>query len=336
MIKIGIIGAGYWGPNVVRNFQQIDGCTVARLADLKNGRLEFIRDNYPDIQLSTNYRDILEDASIDAVYIATPVSTHYTIAMDVLKADKHVLLEKPMCQTFDEAEQIVNMSLSKNKIVSIGHIFQYTPAVNAIQMILQDGNIGDLLYFDSARINMGPPETEVDVMWDLASHDLSILFHLVSEKVVAVRATGQSYMWSEQSINDMTYLQVFFESGKCASIHVSWLSANKCRLTRIFTERGSIVYDEMADQKIIVYGEGVDNRVNLKDSQSQKLGYGVGSVFTPDLELYEPLRRECEDFLHAIATGKNTVSSGIIGLRVVQVLEAASKSIQQNKEILFN
>jgi len=330
MIKIGIIGAGYWGPNVVRNFHQISGCTVSRLADLKEGRLEHIRSNYPEIKLGSDYRDILSDPSVDAVYIATPVSTHYPIAMDALKADKHVLLEKPMCQKANEAEQLVDMAQEKNKILSIGHIFQYTPAVGAMQKVLDAGSIGDLLYFDSIRINMGPPATEVGVMWDLAPHDLSILFHLVDENPAAVRAVAQSYSWHDKAIHDMTYLHVYFQSGKFANIHTSWLSANKTRMTRVFAQHGSVVYDEMADNKVTVFGKGVDNRVNQKDSQKEKLAYGVGDVMVQALDSYEPLRKECEDFLHAIVTGKKTVSSGDVGLKVVKVLEAASQSIEFN------
>ncbi|MBN2012308.1 Gfo/Idh/MocA family oxidoreductase [candidate division KSB1 bacterium] len=330
MIRIGIIGAGYWGPNVVRNFYQIDGSSVVRLADLNEARLEFIKGLYPDIHLGIDYREILNDTTIDAIYIATPVSTHHTIAMAALKAAKHVLVEKPMCKTVDEAEQLVDMARAKNKILSVGHIFQYTPAVNAINNIITSGEIGDILYFDSTRINMGPPATEVDVMWDLAPHDLSILFHLVNDKPVSVRAVGNSYAWKDKSINDMTYLHINFDTGKRAQIHVSWLSANKTRMTRIFAEKGSVEYDETRNPKVIVYGEGIDNRVNLKESQTKKLAYGVGTVSTPELENYEPLRKECEEFLHAIVMGRQTVSNGTVGLKVVQVLEAATKSIEYN------
>lgn len=328
MIKIGIIGAGYWGPNVVRNFDALHGCEIVRLADLNTGRLEYIHANYPNIQLTTDYQDILNDAAIDAVYIATPVSTHYKLAMESLKADKHVLVEKPMCQTASEAEQLVDVAQAKHRILSVGHIFQYTPAVAAIRSAMANNGVGSLLYFESSRINMGPPATEVDVMWDLAPHDLSILFHLVDEKPQAVRAVGHSYTWPDKNINDMTFLHVYFQSGVCACVHVSWLSANKTRLTRIFAEHCSIVYDETAAHKVTIYGEGVDNRKNLSQSQTKTLAYGVGDVIVPELDDYEPLRKECEDFLHAIVTGKPTVSNGEVGLRVVQVLEAATRSVE--------
>lgn len=330
MINIGIIGAGYWGPNVVRNFNEIDECRIVRLADLKDGRLAFIREKYPDIELTKNYKEVVDDCSIDAVYIATPVSTHFSIAFEALQVDKHVLLEKPMCQTVEQAEQLVELANKRNKVLSIGHIFQYNSAVQKLKELLAAQAIGDFLYFDSTRINMGPPATEVDVLWDLGPHDLSILFHLLPENPAAVRAIGNSFTWQDRGINDMCYLQIFFDDGKMAHVHLSWLSANKTRLTWIFGSTGSMVYDETKQDKVVVYGQGVDNRVEIKDDQSQKLRYGVGEIFVPEIENYEPLRRECEEFLKAISNGKRTVSRGEIGLKVVKVLEAGSLSMKSN------
>lgn len=330
-VNIGIIGCGYWGPNLVRNFSSLANCTVSYLSDSKPGRLEFIKKEFPGIMTTTNYEEILKVPEIDAVCIATPVKTHKSIAIEAMKSGKHVFVEKPMSSNLRDAEEMHNVSKKYGLKLAVGHVFQFAPAVRAIKKIIDDGAIGKVLHITSTRINLGPPQTEIDVIWDLGPHDFSILIHLINENPAEITSSN-SYFEYGFSANDPLKLinnsdiQLRFPSGITAHIHLSWLSSNKTRLMQIFGSEGTIVYDEMLalDGKVKLYGKGYDNRIGAKETESKNLKYMSGEIHVIPLEQHEPLRMECEHFIDAILNNNALINDSSIGKDVVAMIEKAS------------
>lgn len=328
MITVGVIGCGYWGPNLIRNFQQNAVSTVKTVSDLREGRLEFINGLYPEIHTTTNYLEIINDAEINAVVIATPVTTHKEIAIQAMRAGKHVFVEKPLTSNTADAEELVAVAKELNKIVSVGHIFQFAPAISAMKREIANGTLGKVFHYSSQRINLGPPKTTVDVVWDLAPHDLSIVLYLFGEYPNKVTAHGTSNWW--EGYTDNAHILLDFPSGKTAHIHLSWLSSKKTRRTMLFGENGNFEYDETLpdDKKVLFFDKGIDNRVNAKDNVNLK--YGVGEVRPIEVLKGEPLALEVEAFLEAIKTGKPPINDGVIGMEVVKILELATNAIKGN------
>lgn len=334
-INLGIIGCGYWGPNLVRNFDAIDSCLVTKVADLKPGRLEFIKQRYPKIETTDDYREILKDNSIDAVCIATPVPSHHRFAKESILSGKHTFVEKPLTYSSNDADELLNLARQKNVLLMVGHIFQYAPPIKKIKEMLKNGAIGKIHCIDAARINLGPPDSEVDVVWDLAVHDVSIVLHLLEKNPVSLSAIGKNY--EREKLIDAAFIKLIFPADVLVSLHVSWLSAAKTRQMRLFGSSATIIYDDLSSEaKLKVYHQGVDSRIGAKDTDSIQLGYGAGEITTPLLENYEPLRAECEDFINCIRDGKRPLANGKIGRDVVKILEGISSSIKRNgKEILL-
>jgi predicted dehydrogenase len=328
LTSIGIIGCGYWGPNLVRNFHGLPHARVLTVSDLRPGRLEFIRENYPDVETTDSHQSIIDDPRIDAVVVVTPVTTHREIAEQALLAGKHVFVEKPLAHTAADAWALVDLAKRQNRILAVGHIFQFAPGVRRIEQELRAGRLGDVHHLSATRINLGPPKTTVDVVWDLAPHDLSIVLHLLGEMPDSIVATGASFQW--QGLVDNAHINLGFPSGATAHIHVSWLSSNKTRLVQLFGENGTIVYDEMLalDGKVKFFDRGVDNRIDAKDTDAVALSYSTGDIHILGLEQHEPLRLECSEFVRAITTGTPPVNDGIIGARVVELLERISAQIR--------
>jgi predicted dehydrogenase len=330
---LGIIGCGYWGPNLVRNFSSLSNCKVKQVSDLKPGRLDYIKKEFPFVHTSKDYKDIIHNKNIEAICISTPVSTHKDFALEALMADKHVFVEKPLTNSIKDAEILVNTSKKLNKKLAVGHVFQYSPAVRKIKSLIKAGVIGDVLHITSSRINLGPPESEVDVIWDLGPHDFSIILHLLEEIPIGVNCKKESYNFNTHKTNgliDNAHIDLSFKSGITAHIHLSWLSSNKMRLMQIFGTEGTIVYDEMLalDGKVKLYGKGIDNRIKNEDTDARKLSYQSGDVHIIQLEQHEPLRLECEEFINSIISNKPLVNDGLIGLEVVKLLEASSNLFQ--------
>jgi predicted dehydrogenase len=325
MINVGIIGIGYWGPNLVRNFIRNDNAKVKIVSDLKQGRLDFIKSQYPDISVTNDAFEIINDTGIDAVAIATPVITHFELAKKCLESGKHVFLEKPFTYTYNEGVELVKLAKNKNKIIAVGHIFQFAPAVSCIKENIDSGLLGSVYHLTSQRINLGPPKTTVDVLWDLGPHDLSILLHLFNEFPEKIEATGNSYWWD--GIIDNCHLNLKFPSGKSAHIHLSWLSSNKTRVTQIFGENGNIVYDETKpdEEKVIFYDKGIDNRIDAKDNEVKNLQYGKGIVKNLEVKKGEPLFLEIDAFIKSIMNNIPPINDGKIGCEVIRILEEASK-----------
>ena len=308
-------------------------CKVKQVSDLKPGRIDYIKKEFPFVHTTKDYKDIINNKNIEAICISTPISTHKDYALEALMASKHVFVEKPLTNSVKDAEILVNTAKKLNKKLAVGHVFQYAPAVRKIKSLIKSGVIGDVLHITSSRINLGPPESEVDVVWDLGPHDFSIILHLLEEKPIAVNCTKESYNFNNHRIDwliDNAHIDLSFKSGITAHIHLSWLSSNKMRLMQIFGTEGTIVYDEMLalDGKVKLFGKGIDNRIKNKDTDTQKLSYQSGDVHIIQLEQHEPLRMECEEFINSLISNKPLVNDGQMGLEVVKLLEASSNLFQ--------
>jgi predicted dehydrogenase len=333
MVRIGIIGAGYWGSNLVRTFNDTEGAQIVAVADRKQGRLGFVSKRYPHIRVVDDMDIVLNDPTIDAVVIATPVPTHYEYARKVLEAGKHVMVEKPLAYTQADAESLRDLAASLGRVLTVGHVYQFSPAVEWLAARIASGKLGKIFHFDSIRINLGPPYSEVDVVWDLAPHDLSILIYLMwqsglSTEVAKLQVMGNSFV--KDALTDLIHIFIEFTCGLTAHIHVSWVTSNKVRLMQISAEHGTVVFDDMQpSEKIKVFSQGVDTRLGADDTQSVELTYRPGDIFIPTLPRHEPLSAECRHFIDCIETGHQPINGGPIGAEVVRILEMITREIER-------
>ena len=333
-IKIGIIGYGYWGPNLVRNFAAQDKGIVHTVSDFRKERLALVTKNYPSVATTTNADDIINSKEIDAVVIATPVFTHFALAKKALENGKHVLLEKPMTASVKEAEELIELAAQKGKTLMVDHTFLYTGAVQKMKNLIDDGSIGKVKYFDSTRINLGLFQPDVNVLWDLAPHDISILGHLVPEKPYSVNATGVSH--TNNGIENIAFLTVNYQSGFIAHFNCSWTSPVKIRMMLIGGDTKMLVFNDLEPtEKIKIYDTGYNHKTD-EEKQRILVDYRAGDVYIPKLAMKEALNGMAADFINSITTGNKPVSDHDSGLHVVQILEAAQRSIKSNgKEIIL-
>ncbi|MBI4376039.1 MAG: Gfo/Idh/MocA family oxidoreductase [Elusimicrobia bacterium] len=324
-MALGQIGCGYWGPNLLRVFNELPGCRVKWLCELKPGRLEWARQRYPGLGLTADFKDILEDPEIDAVAIATEVVTHFSLAKAALSAGKHVFVEKPLAHSAAEASELAALARRQRRTLGVGHVFLYHPAVRRLKEELGRGGLGRLFYLDMARINPGPPSPRHDVVWDMAPHDVAMAIHLAGKNPSAVRATGWRY--TQGRLDEAAFIEIEFGSGVVARIHVGWLSSRRIRRVEIYAERGSAFYDDVeAFEKLRLVRPGKDTRVGADSKKAQSLYYGAGDIEIPALAPEEPLRNECADFLAAARRGVQPLSGPELGVGVVRVLEQACRS----------
>jgi predicted dehydrogenase len=325
-LKIGIVGYGYWGPNLVRNFNIISGCDVMAVCDQSEGRLAQVNKLYPGTKTYRDYHKFLE-CGLDAVAVATPVASHYSLTMQALEANKHVLIEKPMAETSKQAETLIVEAEKRSLTLMVDHTFIYTGAVQKIHDLYKKGELGDIQYFDSTRMNLGLYQHDVDVIWDLAVHDLSILDYIIGEAPYSVSAVGTSHVHGMPE--DMAYLTVFYESGAMAHIGVNWLSPVKVRRTVIGGTKKMIVWDDLEpSEKIKVYDTGVTVTNDPEKIYEMIVGYRVGDMWSPQVTMLEALATEAEHFIECINNKSTPITSGGVGLRVVKILEAASQSMK--------
>ena len=324
-MRVGVIGYGYWGPNLVRNLSDVDGVEVAWCADQRADRRAAAQKRYPTITVTESLSDIFDDPKLDAVVIATPVGTHFALARQALERGKHVLVEKPMTRTVAEGQQLVELAQRKGLVLVVDHTFIYTGAVRKIKEIIEAGELGDLYYFDSVRVNLGLFQHDVDVLWDLAPHDLSILVYLIKEWPKYVSVVGADHTGS--GFADMAYMTLHFENHFMAHVHVNWLSPVKVRQILIGGSRRMLVYDDMEpSEKVRVYDRGI--RVTTQESIYRTLvDYRTGDMWAPKLEFREALAVECEHFVDCVRFHKVPCTDGAAGLMVVRLLEAASQSL---------
>jgi len=328
-MKIGIIGLGYWGPNIVRNFLANHNVASVVCCDLSAKRLEMIKQRFPAVETVTDYKAILKNPSVVAVAIVTPVSTHFRLAMEALEAGKHVLVEKPMTDSVKNAQTLIDLAAQKNLTLMVDHTFIYTSAVRKIKEIVQIGELGDLFYFDSVRVNLGLFQHDVNVLWDLAPHDISVMDYIVGQKPVSVSAVGVSHF---NSIEDMAYVTVLFEKNLIAHFHVNWLSPVKVRKILIGGSKKMIVYDDMEpSEKVKVYNKGVD--IQSEEMVHRALvQYRMGDMYAPQLDEKEALTLLCEDYISSIIGDHHPEADGVAGYNVVRILEAAQRSIKNRGE----
>lgn len=328
MIQVGIIGFGYWGPNLVRNFSGKNNCTVKAVADERPARLQVLSQSYPAVNPVLNADDIINDPEIDAVVIATPVYTHFSLAQKALLNGKHVLLEKPMASSVKECETLIELALQKNLLLMVDHTFLYTGAVEKIKELIDNDVIGNIKYLDSTRINLGLFQPDINVLWDLAPHDLSILRYLNTEKPYSVNATGISH--TKNGIENLAFMTINYSSGFIAHINCSWSSPVKVRMMMIGGDKKMIVYNDVEPtEKIKLYDSGYE-LTNDEDKKRVLVDYRVGDIFVPKINTKEALTSMANDFISGIINKTEPVSSYSIGLDIVKMLEASEKSIKNN------
>lgn len=326
MLGIGVVGYGYWGPNLVRNFSNSGVARVVMVSDLDPAKLATSRRFHPGVATTSNFRDLLEDPRISAIAIATPVHTHYELALAALRANKHVLVEKPLAQTAEQVIHLIDEAERRHLTLMVDHTFLYTPAVQKIRQLIQDDSLGEIYYYNSTRASLGLFQSDVNVIWDLAVHDISIIQHILDEEPVAVSATGACHVAGTPE--NMAHLALFFQSSCVAHISVNWLSPVKVRQTFVGGSRKMIVYDDLEPtEKIKVYDKGITVDGTTESAHQLRIGYRAGDMWAPHLAAKEALQTEAEHFVDCVQNGTSPVSNGRSGLRVVEILEAASRSI---------
>jgi predicted dehydrogenase len=326
MVGIGVIGYGYWGPNLVRNFSQANGGQVVAVCDQRAERRTLVEKLYPSVKTYADVDEMLSSPDVQAVAVATPVSSHFPLAMRALKADKHVFVEKPFAATVAEGEQMVAEAERRKLTLMVDHTFIYTSAVRKIKELISNGSLGDLYYYDSVRVNLGLFQSDVSVLWDLAVHDLSIMDFLIGRSPTMVAATGMSHVPGRPE--NMAYLTCFFTNNLIAHFHVNWLAPVKIRQTLVGGSAKMIVYDDIEmSEKIKVYDSGITVNQDEASVYQRHVGYRTGDMWAPRLDNVEALKIEAEHFIECIQTGRQPLSSGEAGLRIVRILEAASRSM---------
>ncbi|MCE5340395.1 MAG: Gfo/Idh/MocA family oxidoreductase [Planctomycetaceae bacterium] len=327
MINIGVIGCGYWGPNLIRNFNSLAESRVKKICDVDSGRLSHIQQLYRGVETTTDFNDIINDKEITAVVIALPVHLHFKMAMQSLQAGKHTFIEKPMASSAEECRQLIAVA-EKNKLtLMVGHTFIYCAAVRKIKSIIDSGELGELLYICSRRLNMGLYQKDINVAWDLAPHDISIILYLLNEMPLAVNCQGQSHI--SQYREDVTNMTVYLSNNKVAIIHSSWLDPVKTRHMTFVGTKKMLVYDDLEPiETIKIYDKRVEKPPHYDTFAEFHYAYHHGDMYSPRIESTEPLKQECGHFISCIKTGAKPYSSGTEGLKVVEVLEAADKSLK--------
>jgi predicted dehydrogenase len=334
MVRIGVVGYGYWGPNLVRNFAETPGAEVAAVADLDTAKLATVKRRFPAVMTTTNFNDLIHDASIDAVAIATPVNTHFELGMAALKAGKHLWLEKPMTETYDQAARLVDEAQRRGLVLIVDHTFIYTGAVQKMAEIMRAGDLGRVYYYDSIRVNLGLFQRDVSVIADLAVHDFSILDHLLREHPSAVTASGMNHF--PGTPENLAYVTLFYDSGTIAHANVSWLAPVKVRQILVGGSKKMVSYDDLEpSEKIKVYDKGVSFTDDPAKIQEMRVGYRTGDMWAPKLAVTEALRVEGEHFVDCIAHGKRPLTDGLLGTRVVELIEAASASMRNKGKTIY-
>ncbi len=322
-LRVGVIGAGYWGPNLVRNLSEAPGAAPVAVADLSPERLDAMRKRFPAIRTTTEHREVLGDSRVDAVCIATPVGTHRALAEEAFAAGKHVFIEKPLAGTVSDAEAIVRAAAQASRTLMVGHTFVYNPAVVEVKRILAADGVGRVHYIDSQRVNLGLHQFDVNVLWDLGPHDVSITLYWLDEEPAWVQASGACFV--QRDIEDVVFLMIGFPSGAIAHAHLSWLAPTKLRTMTVIGSRKMVLYDDVqAVEKVKVYDQGVEKL----SGEELRRSYRAGDIHSPRIAVTEPLQLEMRHFIECVRDGTRPRSDGEAGLRVVRVLEAGMRSLR--------
>lgn len=325
-LRIGVIGCGYWGPKLARNFRDLPGTALTVVSDLREDRLLEVKSLYPEVTI-TRSSDLMMNGDVDAVVIATPVNTHYALAKQALLAGKHVFVEKPITANSDQAHELLDLSAKRNLTLMVGHTFVYNPAVEAVKEIVCSGELGRIYYMSATRANLGLLQPDINVMWDLAPHDVSMLRYILGADPLAVSAHGAVYINMTRNLHEVVYLTLFYDGGMLANLRLSWLDPVKQRRLTIVGGKKMLVYDDIADDKVVIYDIGVEVPAYSVTEAEFHASYRHGEETVYPLNWREPLRVECEHFIECIRTGCPPRSSGEDGLRVLKVLESAQRSL---------
>jgi predicted dehydrogenase len=334
MVRVGLIGYGYWGPNLVRNFAEAPDSEMVAVSDLRPERIAKVKSRYPTIQTTTDYHQLLDDASIDAIAIVTPVSTHFELTRQALEAGKHVFVEKPLAETTAQAAWLVEEARRRRKILMVDHTFIYTSAVQKIRELVAGNHLGKIYYYDSVRVNLGLFQHDVNVLWDLAVHDLAIIDYVFDGLApISLSATGMSHVPGEPE--NIAYLTLFFPENLIAHVHVNWLAPVKIRRTLVGGSKKMIVYDDLEpSEKVKVYDKGITVGNSLEKVYRMLIHYRAGDMWAPQLEMNEALQQEVAQFIQCIEHGRQPISDGEAGLRVVRILEAAADSLSRQGSLV--
>ncbi|MGV3531332.1 MAG: Gfo/Idh/MocA family protein [Chthoniobacteraceae bacterium] len=328
-ISVGVVGCGYWGPNLIRNFHRLSGCKVRAMCDASEARLKHLSSLYPGVETFTEYEEFLKCSDLDSVIVAVPVRFHFPLAKAALLAGKHVFIEKPMAASSAECEELIEIAQRKGLVLMVGHTFLYSAPVKKIAEIIQAGDIGDIRYINARRLNLGLFQKDINVAWDLAPHDISIILHILGEFPQVVNCQGNAHV--TPNIEDVTNMSLMFRNKRFATIQSSWLEPRKVREMTIVGTRRMIVYDDLqSHEKIRIYDVRVERPPHYDTFAEFQYSYHYGDSYIPHIQQEEPLKCECEHFLECIATGAQPLTNGTAGLEMVKILEAASTSIKAN------
>ena len=331
MLRMGVIGCGYWGPNLIRNFHHNPQVELVAMADLDPERLQRVGGMYPTVKRTTDHRDITGDSSLDAVVVATPVSTHFPLGMAVLESGKHLFLEKPMAASADECRRLNDAADARGLQIMVGHTFLFSPAVRKIGSLIGEGDLGDVYYVSITRVNLGIFQKDVNVVWDLAPHDVAMLNHLFGATAQVVSATGRCYVQKDKGIEDVAFLTLEYPGHQIAHVHVSWLDPNKIRKATFVGSRKMLVYDDVdPTEKIKVYDKGVEIQPHYDNFGEFQLTLRSGDIFMPRVDMVEPLKIQAQHFVDVLLGDTECISSGRHGLEVVEVLEKTCLSIKDD------
>ncbi len=327
-IKVGVVGLGYWGPNLLRNFRSLPDCSVGLMCDVNEQRLNHLRSLYPEVTGGADFNHMLNGAGLDAVVIATAVRTHYQMAKASLLAGKHTFIEKPMAASSEQCESLVQIARQKGLVLMVGHTFLYSPVVRKIKEIIDCGDIGQIRYISSRRLNLGLYQKDINVAWDLAPHDISIILYIMDEVPVSVNCRGSAHI--TPGIEDVTSMCLNFRKHRSAIVHNSWLDPRKVREMTIVGSRRMIVYDDVAQlEKLRIFDARVERPPHYDTFAEFQYAYHYGDMYVPYVKQDEPLKIECQHFLDCIREGKEPLSNGQQGTELVRILEASSLSLKQ-------
>jgi predicted dehydrogenase len=329
ILSVAVAGCGYWGPNLIRNFSSLPDCRVKQMCDTEENRLAHMKKLYPSVATTTKFEDLINDKDLDAIVVATPVHLHHGLGKKSLLAGKHTFIEKPMATSSADCEELVALAAKKNLTLMVGHTFIYSTPVRRIKEIVDSGEIGEVQYISSRRLNLGLFQKDINVTWDLAPHDISIILYLIGRPPVSINCQGKAHV--DKKIEDVTNMSLNFDNGGFAIIHSSWLDPNKVREMIIVGSKKMIVYNDNEPlEKIKIYDKRVEAPPHYDTFAEFHYSYHYGDAYIPYLKQVEPLKVETQHFLDCIRNGKKPETSGLDGLRVVQILEAASRSLKND------
>jgi len=332
MLKFGVIGYGYWGPNIVRNLRSLEGCQVVGVCDQSAAARKRMEATHPGIPVYSDYKELTSSLDVDAIAVITPVWTHYELTKAALNNGKHVFVEKPFASSVAQAEELINLAEQKNLTIMVDHTFLFTGAVRKIRKLLHEGVLGKLYYYDSTRVNLGLFQHDCNVIWDLAPHDLSIMNHLLQKNAEAISATGQTHLNAHE---DIAFITAYFPEKMIAHINVNWLSPVKVRTTLIGGEKKMLVWNDLeADEKLKIYDKGVDVK-SQEGLYNLLVSYRSGDMWAPQVEQVEALKLELNYFVECIQKDTKPFNDGCAGLKVVRMLEAASESVSKRGELVY-